>query len=149
MRRQGQSWGYRDCYILHGFWSQRVMWEVRYQVLSSSRRGNRQLKGSCRFPQPQSVSIFFICLRLRHSGVVVSGKGAAVFLDRRVHTFSSWSASIFVTLGQSSSEGGLLQPPESTREYISLCLCIYLHLHLPPSLSAYVVLLLCLHLSLW
>ena len=147
MRRLGQSWGYRDCYILHGFWSQRVMWEVRYQVLSSSRRGNRQLKGSCRFPQPQSVSIFFICLRLRHSGVVVSGKGAAVFLDRRVHTFSSWSASIFVTLGQSSSEGGLQLC--STREYISLCLCIYLHLHLPPSLSAYVVLLLCLHLSLW
>ena len=116
------------------------MWEVRYQVLSSSLWANCQLKGNCRFPQPQSVSIFFICLCLRHSGEVVSGKGATVFLDPRVRTSSSWSASSFVTLGYSSAEGG--QQLCSTQEYISLCLCI------SPSSSTSVFVCLCCPLAL-
>ena len=43
---------------------------------SSSPWGSGQLKGSCRFVRPQSVSVFFGWLRLRCSDVVVSWKGA-------------------------------------------------------------------------
>ena len=141
MRWLGQfyDWtrGCRDCYILHGLWSQRVMWEVRYQVLSSSLWGNRQLKGSCHFPQPQSVSVFFfICLRLRHSGVVVSWKGAAVFLDRRVRPSSSWGS-------RQLKEGCQFAPLQSASVFIFVCL----RLCLPPPSSAYIFICLSHHLD--
>ena len=53
--------------------SQRVAWEVRYQVPSSSLWGS-QLKGSCCFAWPQSVSIFFVCLSSLRGSTLAEGE---------------------------------------------------------------------------
>ena len=83
--------GVRDCYILNGLRSRRVTWKERHQVpslplwgccqllcstagcihlllclpLSLSLWGSHQVKESCHFAPPQSVSVFiFVCLHL-------------------------------------------------------------------------------------
>ena len=90
-RRVGRfywTWDCRDCYILHGLWSQRVAWEVRYQVPSSSLWGIVSWKGAAALLCPR------VCLS--------SSSYVSVFARLRVRLPTS-SISVFVCLRGSAT----------------------------------------------
>ena len=57
----------------------------------------------------------FVCIRLRHSGVVASWKGAAALHNPRVRLSSSSYVFIFVYLR--------IRPPTSSSSSVFICLC--------------------------
>ena len=123
------TWGCRDCCILHGLGSQRVAWEEKYQVLSSSLWGVVSCKGAATSLIPRVSTSSSVSVCLCHSVVLLDVKELPLRSSPECLSLSL-SVSIFVCIrlphsGVSSAVREL--PLRLSPEWVCLCL------HLSPS----------------